>query len=87
MTDNYELLRDAYTGGGGFEDGRHLFMHSREEPEDYHLRKKMARYSNFVKVIIHSLTNPIFKKPSCVTSTTMKCSSNLLRTSMAAARH
>ena len=62
MTDNYELLRDAYTGGGGFEDGRYLFMHSREEPEDYLLRKKMARYSNFVKVIIHSLTNPIFKK-------------------------
>lgn len=60
--DNYELLRDAYTGGGGFEDGRYLFMHNREEPEDYLLRRQMARYSNFVKVIICSLTNPIFKK-------------------------
>lgn len=61
-TDEYTLLRDAYTGGGGFDNGDYLFQHSREDMEDFMVRKKMARYSNFVKVIIKALTNPIFKK-------------------------
>lgn len=60
--DEYTLLHDAYTGGGGFDSGEYLFRHSREDMEDFMVRKKMARYSNFVKVIIKALTNPIFKK-------------------------
>ena len=61
-TDEYTLLRDAYTGGGGFDNGDYLFQHSREDMADFMVRKKMARYSNFVKVIVKALTNPIFKK-------------------------
>lgn len=60
--DDYTLLHDAYTGGGGFDSGEYLFQHSREDMADFMVRKKMARYSNFVKVIIKALTNPIFKK-------------------------
>ena len=60
--DEYTLLHDAYTGGGGFDSGEYLFQHSREDMADFMVRKKMARYSNFVKVIIKALTNPIFKK-------------------------
>jgi hypothetical protein len=63
ITDNsYQLLYDAYTGSGGFVDGSYLFRHKREDDEDFLKRKRMARYSNFVKVIVNALTNPIFKK-------------------------
>lgn len=58
----YDLLYDAYTGSGGFLDGAYLFRHKREDAEDFSIRQRQARYSNFTKVIVNSLVNPIFKK-------------------------
>lgn len=59
---DYGFLRDAYSGGGGFLDGSYLYRHKREADADYALRRLMARYSNFVRVIVDSLVNPVFKK-------------------------
>ena len=59
---DYDLLYDAYTGSGGFLDGSYLFQHKREDVMDFAIRKQQARYSNFTRVIVNSLVNPIFKK-------------------------
>lgn len=60
--DDYQILYDSFTGGGGFADGSYLYQHRREDDIDFVTRKRMSRYSNFVKVIVNALTNPIFKK-------------------------
>lgn len=59
---DYDLLYDAYTGSGGFLDGSYLFRHKREDLSDFNIRRKQACYSNFTRVIVNSLVNPIFKK-------------------------
>ena len=59
---DYDLLYDAYTGSGGFLDGSYLFRHKREDVRDFDIRRKQACYSNFTRVIVNSLVNPIFKK-------------------------
>ena len=59
----YDFLEDAYSGGGGFKDGRYLIPHPREDYEKLLNRKELAYYSNFVKPVVDSLTNPIFRKP------------------------
>lgn len=59
---DYDLLYDAYTGSGGFLDGSYLFRHKREDIVDFNIRRKQACYSNFTRVIVNSLVNPIFKK-------------------------
>jgi hypothetical protein len=60
----YTFLEDAYTGGGGFKDGSYLMPHPRETPDKYIARKQMAYYLNYVKVVVNSLTEPIFRKPA-----------------------
>lgn len=59
----YELLHDAYTGGGGFQDGRYIIRHKREDDEKLAKRKELSYYSNFVRPVVDSLTNPVFRKP------------------------
>ncbi len=59
---DYDLLYDAYTGSGGFLDGSYLFRHKREDIVDFNNRRKQACYSNYTRLIVNSLDNPIFKK-------------------------
>ena len=59
--EQYILVRDAYTGSGGFANGNHLFEFGREiNAVD---RKKMASYSNYLKPIISAQVDPIFTSP------------------------
>jgi hypothetical protein len=57
----YRLLDDAYRGSGGFEDGSYLVPFPVEKAEKYARRKDLAYYINFIKPIIDSHVNPIFK--------------------------
>ena len=57
----YSLLDDAYRGSGGFETGNYLIPHTAESAEKYARRKQMSYYINFIKPIIDSHVNPIFK--------------------------
>lgn len=59
--DRYKLLDDAYRAEGGFEDGSYLIPHPSERAEKYLRRKNMSYYINYVKPIVNSLVNPIFK--------------------------
>ena len=59
--DKYSLLDDAYRGSGGFETGNYLIPHTAESAEKYARRKQMSYYINFIKPIIDSHVNPIFK--------------------------
>lgn len=59
---NYDFLDDAYSGGGGFLTGQYLLRHPREEDAKYGYRQELSYYSNFVKPVVDSLTNPIFRK-------------------------
>lgn len=58
----YTFLDDAYTGGGGFLDGTYLLRHPREDDAKIAYRQELSYYSNFVKPVVDSLTNPIFRK-------------------------
>lgn len=58
----YQLLKDAYFGTGGFENGAYLDKHKRESSEDYAFRKQSAYYLNYFAPIVNALVDPIFKK-------------------------
>lgn len=58
----YQLLKDAYFGTGGFENGTYLNKHKRESDEDYTYRRKNAYYLNYFAPIVNALVDPIFKK-------------------------
>jgi hypothetical protein len=62
VTDNYKLLEDAYTGSGGFLDGGYLVPHVRETLDKYSRRKALSYYANYVKTVVNSLVNPVFRK-------------------------
>lgn len=57
----YKLLDDAYRGSGGFEDGTYLVPFPVEKADKYARRQDLAYYINFIKPIIDSHVNPIFK--------------------------
>lgn len=57
----YKLLDDAYRGSGGFEDGTYLVPFPVEKGDKYARRQDLAYYINFIKPIIDSHVNPIFK--------------------------
>lgn len=63
-SNQYTFLEDSYAGSGGFKDGSYLVPHPRETPDKYLARKQMAYYLNYVKVVVNSLTEPIFRKPA-----------------------
>lgn len=57
----YALLDDAYRGSGGFESGDYIIPHPAEKADKYARRQQMSYYINFIKPIIDSHVNPIFK--------------------------
>ena len=59
--ETYKLLRDAYNGSGGFEDGSYLLRHPREANEKYQMRKKLAYYLNYTRPCVDARVKPIFK--------------------------
>lgn len=60
--DDYQLMDDAYKGAGGFKDGDYLVPHPRETVEKFERRKSMAYFLNYVKTVVDSHVNPIFRK-------------------------
>lgn len=59
--EEYMLLRDAYTGAGGFLDGSRLMRHFRESVEKYEQRRRIAYYLNYLKPCVDAHVTPIFK--------------------------
>ncbi|WP_044503180.1 hypothetical protein [Megasphaera massiliensis] len=59
---DYNLLRDAYYGAGGFATGSYLNKHKRESNEDYQFRRENAYYLNYFAPIVNALVDPIFKR-------------------------
>ncbi len=57
----YILVRDTWTGSGGFADGDYLYTFGRENNPAK--RKEMASYSNYLKPIISAQVDPIFTSP------------------------
>ena len=61
---DHNFLDDAYTGAGGFRDGKFLVPHPREAPEKFSRRKALGYYPNYVAPVVDSLIDPIFRKPA-----------------------
>lgn len=60
--DEYQLLKDAYNGGGGFSNGGYLIKHPRENEKKYNMRLNSAYYLNYTAPCVDAHTAPIFKK-------------------------
>ena len=61
LINKYELLDNSYRASGGFEDGTYLIPHTAETEQKYIRRKNMSYYINYVKPVVDSHVNPIFK--------------------------
>ena len=61
--EEYQFLLDAYTGLGGFKDGRYLIKHPRETDEKFLARKKLAYYPNFTRKVLNAYISHLFKEP------------------------
>lgn len=59
---DYELLRNAYYGTGGFSNGTYLAKHKRESPEKYDNRRALAYYLNYTASTVNSHVDPVFRK-------------------------
>lgn len=57
----YFLLRDAYYGMGGFDNGSYLAQHPRENNKKYESRKQRAYYLNYTKPCVDAHVDPIFQ--------------------------
>lgn len=51
--EQWNILLDAYEGGGGFLDGSYLWRYPREEYRNYLERQSQARYHNFAQTLIN----------------------------------
>ena len=59
---DYQFLEDAYTGGGGFKTGDYLVKRPREKTDSFQVRKELCYYLNYVRSVVDSHVNPIFRK-------------------------
>jgi len=50
--ESWQVLLDAFEGGGGFLSGEYLWEYAREDSSDFDARKSMARYHNYVESLI-----------------------------------
>jgi len=58
---DYAFLFDAYNATGGFKDGRYIVKRPRETMANYEVRQKLSYYLNYVKPVVDSHVNPIFR--------------------------
>ena len=58
---SWEVLRDAYEGSGGFEDGSYLWRFPREEEKEFNARKEQARYHNYAKSLVNLYVRHVFQ--------------------------
>lgn len=49
---SWEVLLDAFEGGGGFLDGNYLWPYPREGQPDFAKRQSMARYHNYLETLV-----------------------------------
>lgn len=56
----FRLVRDAYTGFGGFRDGSYLVRHKREM--EFETRRGYSYYVNLFAPILDSLVDPVFER-------------------------
>ena len=59
---NNKLVRDAFYGSGGFDDGSYLCRYDREPDESFNTRKKLAYYFNYTKPIVEGAVDPVFRE-------------------------
>ena len=59
---DYQFLEDAYTGGGGFKTGDYLVKRPREKMDSFQVRQELCYYLNYVRPVVDSHVNPIFRK-------------------------
>lgn len=64
MIDAHRLLRDAYEGGGGFEDASFLVKHHRETDEGFAARQEVSYFLNYVAPTVNSHVDPVFGVPA-----------------------
>ncbi|AJQ26908.1 hypothetical protein [Pelosinus fermentans] len=58
---DYRFLEDSYYATGGFKDGEYIVKRPRESVDNYNVRKQLSYYLNYVKPVIDSHVNPIFR--------------------------
>jgi len=56
------LLRHAYFGSGGFQDGRYLVQYMRESDDLFARRRGVSCYINYFRPIVDSHVDPIFRR-------------------------
>ena len=59
---NIRLVRDAFYGSGGFNDGSYLFRYDRETNENFNTRRNLAYYFNYTKPIVEGAVDPVFRE-------------------------
>jgi len=62
LSNKYRFLRDAYSGEGGFADGRYLVPHPRETDDKYNRRKTLSCYPNYVRKVVDSYLSHLFRR-------------------------
>ncbi len=60
---NWDFLRNAYFGSGGFSDGGYIEKYDKESQQKYQNRKKNAYYLNYCASVIDTYSAHLFKKP------------------------
>ncbi|RUM29507.1 MAG: hypothetical protein DSY32_03175 [Aquifex sp.] len=63
MNINYEFLKNAYTGLGGFLDGSYVEPFPRETTQRIEKRRKLAVNLNITKKVVNTITGHLFRKP------------------------
>ncbi|WP_373665379.1 hypothetical protein SPSIL_057440 [Sporomusa silvacetica DSM 10669] len=58
---DYRFLEDFYYATGGFKHGDYIVKRPRETLENYEVRKQLSYYLNYVKPVVDSHVNPIFR--------------------------
>lgn len=56
----YDFMDDAFTGGGGFRNGRYLVPHHRESM--YDMRRQLSYYKNYLKPIVRAMVDRVFSE-------------------------
>ena len=59
---NRLLVRNAFYGDGGFNDGGYLERYDRETDENFQARKRLAYYFNYTKPMVEGAVDPVFRE-------------------------